>query len=426
MSKVCERAAHSQFVNFLDQNGKISKLQNGNRKLHSTETALLYFTDEILKNMDDKKVSVIVLLDMSKAFDSIRHDLMLSKLRSIGVSNAACNLFESYLSQRNQVVNIANCISDPLPLTVGVQQGSILGPVLFTLYLNDLLSVPRHCQAMGYVDDTKIFLGLTPSQIPDAVTALNKDLSDIVRWCCMNSLLINPDKTKLLVIGVPQLMRALPPFPPVKLLGKEIKPVTVAKDLGVMIDSSLSYNEHVTKTVSHCMCRLIRINRIKHLLDRKTLLLLINAFVFSKLFYCSSVWSNTSKPNVKRLRLAQNFAGRIVLGLRKYDHISEGLKSLKWLSVSDKLFLYDSIMVHKCMNGRAPGYLMNKFTSRLELHDRDTRYNKDLNLPRCRLKTVQRSFAYRGAKCWNRLPKDLKEVANSGTFKKRIVNMLLT
>ena len=124
--------------------------------------------------------------------------------------------------------------------------------------------------------------------------------------------------------------------------------------------------------------------------------------------------------------MVQNFAGRIVLGLRKYDHISEGLKSFKWLSVSDKLFFYDSIMVHKCMNGRAPGYLINKFTSRLELHDRNTRYNKDLNLPRCRLKTGQRSFAYRGAKCWNRLPKDLKEVANSGTFKKRIVNILLT
>ena len=103
------------------------------------------------------------------------------------------------------------------------------------------------------------------------------------------------------------------------------------------------------------MYRLIRINGIKHLLDRRTLLLLINAFVFSKLFYCSTVWSNTSKTNVKRLQLVQNFAGRIGLGIRKYDQISEGLKSLKWLSVSDQLFLYDSNMVHECMNGIVPG-----------------------------------------------------------------------
>ena len=131
------------------------------------------------------------------------------------------------------------------------------------------------------------------------------------------------------------------------------------------------------------------------LLRNTTLLLLINAFVFSKLFYCLTVWSNTSKASVKRLQLVQNFAGRIVLGLKKYDHISEGLRSLKWLSVSDKLLLHDSIMVDKCMNGRDPGYLINKFTRRLEFHDKNARYNKDLNLPRCRFKTGQRSFAYR-------------------------------
>ena len=143
------------------------------------------------------------------------------------------------------------------------------------------------------------------------------------RWCCTNSLVINPDKTKLLVIGVREIMRSLPSFPVVKLLGKEIEPVPVPRYLGVIIDSSLSYNEHVTKTVSNCMHRLIRINRIKHLLDRKTLLLLINAF------FPTVSLSNTAKINVKKLQLVQNFAGRIVLGLRKYNHISKELKSLR-------------------------------------------------------------------------------------------------
>ena len=149
VSKVCERSALSQFRDFLDSNGIIHHSQSGNRKLHSTETALLHYTDELLKNMDAKKISVIVSLDMSKAFDSIRHDLLINKLHKLGVCFAACSWFLSYLSQRMQVVKIEDSLSEPLPLKAGVLQGSILGPVLFTLYVKDLLRVPKRCRALG-------------------------------------------------------------------------------------------------------------------------------------------------------------------------------------------------------------------------------------------------------------------------------------
>ena len=115
----------------------------------------------------------------------------------------------------------------------------------------------------------------------------------------------------MLVVGVPQLLRQLPSFS-ISLFGKEISPVPVAKDLGVQLDQNLSFNEHIVKTSSNCMHKLVQINRIKHLLDRKTLMLLINAFVFSKLFYCSTVWSNTCKTNVKKFQLVQNFAARML------------------------------------------------------------------------------------------------------------------
>ena len=115
--------------------------------------------------MDQKKVSVVVLLDMSKAFDSIRHDLMLRKRRKSGVSESACAWFESYLSHRQQVVKFQNTVSDPLPLTVGGPQESIMGPVLFTLYVNDLFRVQKHCEPLGYVDDTKLFLGFPPANL---------------------------------------------------------------------------------------------------------------------------------------------------------------------------------------------------------------------------------------------------------------------
>ena len=127
LSKVCERAAHLLFTNFLDSNNVIHHLQSGNRKLH--------FTDIFLNNVDQKRISVIVLLDMSKVFDSIRHNLMLCKLRKAGRSESTCAWFENYLSQREQVVKIQNTVSNTLPLTVGVPQGSIRGPGLFTLYI---------------------------------------------------------------------------------------------------------------------------------------------------------------------------------------------------------------------------------------------------------------------------------------------------
>lgn len=426
LSKVCERAAHSQLVNFLDSNNIIYQMQSGNRKFHSTETSLLYFTDELLNNMDHRKMSVIVLLDMSKAFDSIRHDLMLRKLRNVGLSEIACTWFESYLTQRQQVVKIQDTLSSPLPLTVGVPQGSILGPVLFTLYVNDLFRVPKHCKPLGYVDDTKIFLGFPSNKLQDVISAVNEDLEEILSWCCRNSLLINPDKTKLLYVGVPQLMRTLPAtLPSATILGTEIKPVTVVKDLGVHIDCHLNFNEHITKTVSDCMFKLTRVNRIKHLLDRSTLIYLINAFVFCKLFYCSTVWSNTSNKNIKKLQLVQNYACRIVTGLKKYDHITEALKSLKWLNVKKKLLFNDLVMVYKCINNLTPNYLCERFKQRSEIHQRDTRQKSELTLPKCRIAAGQRAFAFRGAKSYNFLPKFIRDTDSLSGFKKKIFKNIL-
>ena len=150
----------------------------------------------------------------------------------------------------------------------------------------------------------------------------------------------------------------------------EITPSTVAKDLGIYIDQSLTYNDHITKTVSTCLHKLVQINRIKHLLDKKTILLLMSSSVFSKLYYCSTVWSNTSKHNIKKLQLVQNFAA---LGLKKFDHISQGIKSPNWLPVNDRIYLNDTVMMFKCVNKLVPDYLIEKFTLRSQIH---TMYQK--------------------------------------------------
>ena len=257
------------------------------------------------------------------------------------------------------------------------------------------------------MDDDKLFLAFQPCGILKAIQLLNLNLVEIARWCCLNSLLVNLDKTKLLVMGVPQLLQRLSPLS-VTFLGKEISHVPVAKDLGLFIDKTLSYNEHISKTISSCLYKLTPINRIKHLLDKKTLLLLLNAFIFGRLFYCSTVWSNTSKSNLKKTAVSPEFCCLIDTRPKKFGHISDGLKSLKWLNVKDRLFLNDAVMVHRCLQDKAPEYLKEKVVKRQEVSGRNTRHSATLNLPLCRLTKGQRSFTYRGAKIFNSLPDDFK------------------
>ena len=152
----------------------------------------------------------------------------------------------------------------------------------------------------------------------------------------------------------------------------------------------------------------------------------MNAFVFSKLFYCSTVWANTSQSNVKKLQLVQNFAARIVLGLRKYDHISDGIRSLNWLTVKDRLLLNDAVMVYKCLNNLVPKYLANIFVSRSQIHTRATRSCNLLHIPLCRLSYGQRSFTYRGCKLWNSICNDLKAADSVKCFRRRLAQKLLS
>ena len=197
--------------------------------------------------MDSKKVSIMVLLDMSKTFDLTRHDILLSKVQNLDFSQGTLDSFQSYFSNRQQRFQIGDAVSKVLPLEFGVPQGSILGPVLCTIYVNDLLSVPKRCLSASYVDDCKLHLSFSPAELTRSIYALNEDLMRISQWCCKRSLLINPDKTKVLAVGVPQLLQKLSSFS-ITLFDKELASVPV-----VFLDTRFSYNEHITKTASNCL-----------------------------------------------------------------------------------------------------------------------------------------------------------------------------
>ena len=166
-----------------------------------------------------------------------------------------------------------------------------------------------------------MYLSFNVKDKDTSITDLQQHLTSIRNWCFNNSFLINPDKTKLIVFGTKQMLSRLDDFK-LSLLDKELTPCDSVRDLGIYVDPQLSYDEHISKTLSSCPSRFCQINKVKHVFDQKTLKLVINALVFSRLFYCSSVWSNTAKKNVNKLQLVQNFAARIVVNKRKCDHVT--------------------------------------------------------------------------------------------------------
>ena len=189
------------------------------------------------------------------------------------------------MKDRQQYVRIGSEHSTSCSLSQGVLQGSILGPALFNIYINGLPTVPESCTLESYVDDSKLFLSFQVKDSLDVATQVNVDLKRAGYWCSQNRVLINPTKMKVLVVGTRQMLQRVPSDFNLVLLGKELAPVPSVKDLGLFVDSTLSFNEHITITVSSYMASLVQINIVKHPLDVKTLENVINALVFSK-FNC--------------------------------------------------------------------------------------------------------------------------------------------
>ena len=399
VSKIIERAVHDQLYSHLTVNNLLSSSQSGFRSQYSTATTIIDVQDYILNNMDEGKVTGAIFLDLKKAFDTVDHQLLINKLMNYGISSIELKWFKSYLNGRKQSVKIGSSLSSLMSIDIGIPQGSILGPLLFIIFVNDL---PNNvvCKAVMYADDTSL---LVSSSDPLSLqNSLNYNLNLIARWFKENNLTLNLDKTKFMLFGT---THNLDKFKDISLIydGNVIEQVDHFKYLGIVFDCNMTWSHHIDFIASNVSKRCGIIRRVKYFLPNHILKKLAEALVMSQFDYCSHAWSNCSQTLSHRLQVLQNNLARIVLSADARTPTDFMMTTLKWLKLDKRWDNHILVMLFKCLIGRAPDYLSCNFNFTNSIHYHNTRgqSSNSLVVPHHKSNSGMRSFQVRAANLWN-------------------------
>ena len=409
--KVVERVIHQQLYLYLSKNHLLAPTQHGFRPRHSTETALLSVTDRILAATDRGEVSMLCLIDLSKCFDVINHDLLLGKLAMHGIETS---WFAAYLQGHTQSVSLKDgpgnrVLSRPLPNTMGVFQGSALGPLLFTVFSNDLSLFSGDAAVFQYADDTQLLVSGPQNELGELVSRMEFSLASLDGWFCANALKVNASKTQLIVFGSRQNLQKVPAFT-VSLRDTELEPCAQVGNLGVVFDGTLSWEAHVAELSRRCTGLLIGLSHIRHYLPDGVIKTLVMALVMTRVQYCLPVYGNGTKKNFTRLQKILNFAARVIFGRRKFDHISDLRDQLGWMSPKTMADYQTLVTAHKTIQRGEPEALASLFQLNADARVRSTRQDHLLHLPRPRLETGKRRFGYRAAALLNSLPPEIVQL----------------
>jgi Reverse transcriptase (RNA-dependent DNA polymerase) len=427
ISKLLERIVAKRIDEHLSFNSLYLPLQSAYRKFHSTETALLAIHNDIITAMDHGKVTALVLLDLSAAFDTVDHVVLVHRLEHwFGITGIALNWFKSYLYNRTQAVSIRDHLSDPTVLDCGVPQGSVLGPLLFTLYtipLGNLLTQQKLNYHL-YADDTQIFLNFAQPSISVHLELLSKAITSVQSWMTDNKLLLNPSKTEFLVFGTPARLKHLNPATCLSVGNSDIQLSNSARNLGVIFDQNLSFSKHIDAVCRSTHYHLRDLRRIRRILPSSALIPLANALVSCRLDYCNSLYSGIPITNLLRLQRIQNCVARVVTGTAKYEHITPVLKRLHWLPIKQRIDFKTSLLVHKSLHSGQPSYLRSLLTIHERQYSTRSLDALCLQIPFARTSLGKRAFSVAGPRLWNSLPVSVRSADSLSTFRSRLKTYL--
>lgn len=426
VSKILEKIVHEQLAAYLEHNNILPVTQSGFRTGHSTTTALLHVSDELYRTVDNQQNSCLLLLDYSKAFDTLDHSALCSKLRYFGVSNVAVQFFSDYLDNRRQRVVTDGVLSDIINIKKGVPQGSVLGPLLFSIYTADFSKFLKYCDSHQYADDLQISFNFSLNDVVIAVNKINMDLATICRISKAHGLILNEAKTQLLVIGRHRDKILNNPSFNIKLNGVVLTPSNHCKNLGVFFDYNLRFQNHVSHLIqkSYSKLKVLYIHKDKLTTDVK--LKLCDSLILSYLAYCDVLyWPALLRKDKVRLQRLQNSCVRFSYNLRKYDHISGRFSDSKWLNLDERFRFHMACLVYKIDMFKTPRYLYDKLTKVSAIHNRPTRNNSLYAAPRHSTSLFERSFSHNAVKIFNQLPPTLKSLTSLNSFRKQVKASIL-
>lgn len=410
LAKVCERIMAQQITDYISDRDLLSPLQSGFRKGHSCSTAMIKIIEDIRQPYDRNDITLLCLLDFSKAFDSVNHDLLCSKLvRYFHFSNTSCNLIANYLSNRKQRVRVGDNFSDLVDVNVGVPQGSTLGPLLFSLFINDLLDVCKYATMHAFADDIQLYISGAFANATAITEQLNHDLFLISTWSGENGISLNTAKSKIMPIFNKKINTSM--LSTITLGNDMLEFVNVAKNLGFYINSTLTCNDHVKALVCKVYCILRMLRNTGNYTPVNIKRNLVMQLIVPHFTYFCLVFSKLDSVSLNQITVLFNNVTRYVYSLRKFDHISAYSKAILGVHIHDYLKMRNLIFLDGLLRSRIPRYLFDK------IHMCQSVRTAQIIQPRYNHLNVSRFFFINAVRLWNSLPISLRLCSSGSAFR---------
>lgn len=410
ISKILEKLMLQRLTSFMEKNKIIYEHQFGFQKNKSTTLAVVDLYTKIVDTLDKGNYACSVFLDFAKAFDTVNHKILVSKLENYGIRGTVKQWFESYLNNRKQTVKIGNTFSDEKQITCGVPQGSILGPILFLLYINDIKNSAKQIQFFLFADDTSTYL--THKNIEELEKIYNKELKKVKNWLDANKLSLNVSKSNMILFKKNRTKTNQKLT--IKIMDEEIKEKEYTKYLGILIDNKLTWKQHINHVNLKVTKGLAILYKLRNYVSEQILRMLYFSFIQPHIDYGLLIWGNATTTNLKPIKKKIEKAVRIISFKNKQSPTEPLFDKLRIFSFEKQRILNIAKFMWKVANNETPNTIASLFSKRHRVYgDNNYKYY----IPTINTDLMKRNIIYQGPVIWNTIPSEIKNKKNIFSFK---------